>query len=87
MINLSTIDRASLVPVFAFGENDLFKQVNNPPGSLLRRVQTRFKDSMGFAPPIFYGRGIFNYSFGLLPFRRPVHVVGKNSNVIKSTVD
>ena len=31
-----------------------------------------------FTTPVFYGRGIFNYNFGLLPFRRPIYtVVGK----------
>jgi RNase H-fold protein (predicted Holliday junction resolvase) len=30
---------------------------------------------MGFAPPLFYGHGIFNYTFGVLPKRNPVHVV------------
>ena len=27
--------------------------------------------------PFFRGRGIFNYTFGVLPFRKPVHIVGK----------
>ena len=31
----------------------------------------------GVAPPVFYGRGMFNYTFGLLPFRLPIHTVGK----------
>ena len=31
---------------------------------------------MGFAPPIFYGRGVFNYTFGLIPFRNAIHTVG-----------
>lgn len=31
----------------------------------------------GFSPPLFHGRGIFNYTFGLLPYRKPVFTVGK----------
>ena len=69
--------RASLVPVFSFGENDLFKQADNPVGSTLRSFQEKFKHMFGFAPPVFYGRGVFNYTFGLIPFRKPIHTVGK----------
>jgi 2-acylglycerol O-acyltransferase 2 len=37
-----------------------------------------FKKLLTFTTPVFYGRGIFNYSFGLLPFRKPIYtVVGK----------
>ena len=79
-LNKVMFHRASLVPVYAFGENELFKQVDNPPGSLLRRMQGKFKTAMGFAPPLFYGRGIFNYTFGVLPKRHPVHVVGKTAS-------
>jgi len=32
----------------------------------------------GIAPVMFYGRGIFQYSFGLMPFRVPVNLVGEN---------
>ncbi|XP_022098626.1 2-acylglycerol O-acyltransferase 2-A-like [Acanthaster planci] len=69
---------AHLVPCYSFGEADIFKQFPNPPGSFLRAIQNRLSKLMGFAPPVFHGRGIFNYSFGLLPFRRPIStVVGK----------
>jgi len=69
--------RAHLVPVFSFGENELFNQVENPPGSLLRRLQERLQRAMGLALPLFHARGVFQYSFGLLPFRNPVHTVGR----------
>ena len=77
MIFLLTIFRASLVPVFSFGENELYDQVSNPPGSALRQWQTKVKELMGFAPPLFCGRGVFQYTFGLLPHRRPIYTVGK----------
>jgi len=70
------ICRIPLVPMFAYGENDLYKQVANPPGSRLRRLQTLMTKLLTFSPPLFHGRGIFNYTFGLLPFRHPVEVVG-----------
>uniref|UniRef100_A0A8C8S8W8 Acyltransferase n=1 Tax=Pelusios castaneus TaxID=367368 RepID=A0A8C8S8W8_9SAUR len=66
---------AALVPVFSFGENELFHQVPNPRGSLVREVQERLQKVMGLALPLFHARGVFQYSFGLLPFRRPIHTV------------
>jgi len=63
---------ASLVPIIAFGENDLFQQVSNPKGSFFRNLQDTMQKTLGFSVPLIYGRGIFNYDFGLLPHRRPV---------------
>jgi 2-acylglycerol O-acyltransferase 2 len=70
------ISRASLVPVFSFGETDLYDQVDNPEGSFLRKFQERFRKIIGIAPVIFMGRGMFQYSFGLVPQRRKVTTVG-----------
>ncbi|KAL1122311.1 hypothetical protein AAG570_003716 [Ranatra chinensis] len=67
-----------LVPVFSFGETDLYDQVQNPPGSTLLRFQNWLRKYTGLAPCLFIGRGILQYSFGLLPMRAPVTtVVGK----------
>ncbi|XP_027541949.1 2-acylglycerol O-acyltransferase 1 isoform X2 [Neopelma chrysocephalum] len=66
---------AHLVPVFSFGENELFKQVANPKGSWLRNIQEKMQKIMGFALPLFHARGIFQYSFGLIPYRQPIHTV------------
>lgn len=69
---------ADLVPCFSFGENDVFKQMGNTHGSKLRIFQYWFKRLTTYSPPLYYGRGIFNYTFGYLPFRRPIDtVVGK----------
>ena len=38
-------------------------------------MQENIQKKLGFALPIFKGRGIFQYSFGLLPMRKPVNVV------------
>lgn len=69
--------RAPLVPVFSFGETDLYSQVDNPEGSFLRWVQESWKKVTGVAPVLPIGRGLFQYSFGIVPQRRPVTVVGK----------
>ena len=63
------------VPVFCFGENFVYGQAPNPEGSKLRRFQKWFEKNMSFSPPIFYGRGIFQYNFGFIPFRKPLNVV------------
>ena len=70
------LSRTDLVPVYSFGENDLFLQVGNPEGSWLRAFQRKFKNIAGFSPPVFSGRGIFNYTFGMLPYRKPVRTIG-----------
>ncbi|XP_069375038.1 2-acylglycerol O-acyltransferase 1 isoform X7 [Paralichthys olivaceus] len=69
---------AQLVPVFSFGENELFDQMENPSGSNLRTLQNRLQSIMGFAVPLFHARGVFQYSFGLMPYRKSIHtIVGK----------
>ncbi|XP_047577290.1 2-acylglycerol O-acyltransferase 1 isoform X2 [Lutra lutra] len=75
-VKIALTHGASLVPVFSFGENELFKQVNNPEGSWLRTVQEKLQKIMGFALPLFHARGIFQYNFGLMPYRKPIHTVG-----------
>ncbi|XP_034021593.1 2-acylglycerol O-acyltransferase 2-A [Thalassophryne amazonica] len=84
-IKLALKHGAQLVPVFSFGENDLFDQLNNPTGSPLRTLQERLQSIMGVAMPLFHARGVFQYSFGLIPYRKPIHtVVGKPICVVQS---
>ncbi|TKR86374.1 hypothetical protein L596_010978 [Steinernema carpocapsae] len=66
---------AHLVPLYNFGENSTFTQVKSERGTFLRKLQSGFKSAAGFSPPIFMGRGVFNYSFGLLPHRVPIATV------------
>ncbi|XP_032966296.1 2-acylglycerol O-acyltransferase 2-B-like [Rhinolophus ferrumequinum] len=69
-VKLALEHGASLVPVFSFGENDLFQQFPNPPGSWVRRVQETLQPLLTVALPLFHGRlGL------LLPFRKPIHTV------------
>ncbi|KAK6009850.1 diacylglycerol acyltransferase [Ostertagia ostertagi] len=56
---------ASLVPVYSFGENDLFYQLDNPEGSLVRKFQTLSKNLLGISMPLFYGRGLLQLNFRL----------------------
>ncbi|XP_047577291.1 2-acylglycerol O-acyltransferase 1 isoform X3 [Lutra lutra] len=80
-VKIALTHGASLVPVFSFGENELFKQVNNPEGSWLRTVQEKLQKIMGFALPLFHARGIFQYNFGLMPYRKPIHTVAEGHSV------
>ncbi|XP_018584430.1 2-acylglycerol O-acyltransferase 3b [Scleropages formosus] len=61
---------ADLVPVYSFGENELFQQVVFSEGSMTRGLQIAFKKIMGFAPCLFMGQ-----SWGLLPYKTPVTTV------------
>lgn len=77
-VKLAMEHGAPLVPVFSFGENELFDQVDNPKGTWLRWIQERMQKVMGIALPLFHARGVFQYSFGLIPYRKPIFtVVGK----------
>jgi len=65
------------VPVFSFGENDVFVQlVPNPEGTTIRKWQNAMKKALGFTLPIVMGRGVFNYDFGFLPLRKRIVSVG-----------
>eukprot|EP00794_Sanderia_malayensis_P011362 gene11362-12547_t len=86
-IRLALQNGAHLVPVFAFCETNLFNQVSNPRGSRLREIQLKIQKMIAFAPILFYGRGIFQYTFGMLPFRRPVHVVVGKPIAVKKIKD
>ncbi|KAE8620264.1 hypothetical protein XENTR_v10010172 [Xenopus tropicalis] len=84
-IKMALTHGAHLVPVLSFGENDLYNQVNNPRGSLLRATQEKLQKIFGIALPLFHGRGVFQYSWGLLPHRRPIYtVVGSPIHVTKT---
>jgi len=65
---------ADLVPSFGFGENDIFDTLAQGD-SLLGRAQKKLYKLLSFSMPIFFGRGVFTYNMGLLPYRRPLTVV------------
>lgn len=83
-VRIALMNGASLLPIFSFGENDLYEQLSNPEGSFIRRIQNFITKFVGISPPIFHGRGVFQYNFGYLPYRRPMDViVGKPIDVEK----
>ncbi|XP_043772052.1 2-acylglycerol O-acyltransferase 2-like [Cervus elaphus] len=77
--------RAALVLIFSFGENDTYDQVENSRGSWLQWFQDRLHKSTRGSIPLFYGRGVFQYSSGLMPYHQPITtVVGKPVEVQKT---
>ncbi|KIY65800.1 DAGAT-domain-containing protein [Cylindrobasidium torrendii FP15055 ss-10] len=84
-IKLAITNGADLVPVFSFGENDIFDQMPNEKGTAVYYFQKRFQAIFGFTLPLFHGRAMLNYNLGLMPYRRPmIAVVGRPIPVTKS---
>ncbi|KAH8726186.1 diacylglycerol O-acyltransferase-like protein 2B [Phaeosphaeriaceae sp. PMI808] len=75
---------ADLVPVLAFGENDVYDQLDTESHPYVHKLQMLVKKVMGFTVPIFHARGIFNYDVGMMPYRRPINiVVGRPIRVVQ----
>ncbi|RAK75994.1 diacylglycerol acyltransferase type 2A [Aspergillus fijiensis CBS 313.89] len=74
-IKLAIRTGADLVPILAFGENDLYEQVRSEDHPIIHKFQMLVKRAMGFTIPLFHARGIFNYDVGLMPYRRPLNIV------------
>ena len=83
-IKLAVANGADLVPVLAFGENDLYDQLDAVSHPEIHKWQMALKKLMGFTVPLFHARGVFNYDVGVLPYRRPVNiVVGRPIKVVR----
>ncbi|KAF2967215.1 hypothetical protein GQX73_g6376 [Xylaria multiplex] len=74
-IKLAVRCGADLVPVLAFGENDLYDQLQPQEHPFMHRIQMFILKVWKFTLPFLHGRGIFNYDVGLMPYRRPLNVV------------
>ncbi|XP_075850973.1 2-acylglycerol O-acyltransferase 3-like [Microcebus murinus] len=75
-VRLALRHGASLVPVYSFGENDIFRLKAFADGSWQFRCQVIFKKLLGITPCIFWGRSLFlANSWGLLPFAVPITTV------------
>lgn len=74
-IKIAIREGAELVPVYGFGENDIYELLPNEKGTMTYRFQKWFQGTFGFTVPFFHGRGVFTYNYGLMPHRRPVTVV------------
>lgn len=62
-IRLAIKHGASLVPVFSFGENEVYDQLDNAKGSKVFLYQKKMQAMLGFTMPLFHARGIFNCKY------------------------
>ncbi|KAL4706787.1 hypothetical protein ACJJTC_018168 [Scirpophaga incertulas] len=84
-VRVAIMAGAPLVPVFSFGEPDVFRPLANPQESMLRRFQELVKKYTGISPMFPIGRGMFQYTFGFIPLRCPITtVVGEPMEVKKN---
>ncbi|XP_029437759.1 2-acylglycerol O-acyltransferase 3 [Rhinatrema bivittatum] len=75
-VRLALEHGADLVPVYTFGESDLYQQVIFKDGSWMKALQLRFQKIVGFAPCCFIGRAVLSSaSWGMIPFNKPVTTV------------
>ncbi|KAJ5555456.1 Diacylglycerol acyltransferase [Penicillium sp. DV-2018c] len=74
-VKLAIRTGADLVPVLAFGENDLYDQVDSNQHPIIHKIQMLVKQTLGFTIPLFHARGVFNYDVGLMPYRTPLNIV------------
>lgn len=74
-IKLAVRCGADLVPVLAFGENDLYDQLQPQEHPFMHSIQMFILKVWKFTLPFLHGRGIFNYDVGLMPYRRPLNIV------------
>ncbi|KAH7910231.1 diacylglycerol acyltransferase-domain-containing protein [Hygrophoropsis aurantiaca] len=83
-IKVAIQEGADLVPVFSFGENDIYQQMPNEKGTTIYALQKQFQSMFGFTLPLFHGRGLLNYNLGLMPYRRRiVSVIGRPIHVTR----
>ena len=68
--------------VFCSANLDLFQQAVGSPTSRLYKFQERIKKLTGFTTPVVWARGVFNYDFGLMPWRHEINTVGKSFGCI-----
>ncbi|KAL0576752.1 diacylglycerol O-acyltransferase 1 [Marasmius crinis-equi] len=54
---------ADLVPVFSFGENDIYEQMPNEKGTTVYEMQKKFQAVFGWTLPLFHGRGLLNCTY------------------------
>lgn len=69
--------RAHLVPTFTFGETEVYDQVQFHEDSWMYKFQSCFRRIFGFYFCVFYGRGFYQGSSGLLPYSLPIVTVGE----------
>lgn len=79
-VKLALETGSDLVPLFSFGEAEIFHQ----PSGMNSFLEKVIASNIGFYPVVFSGRGFLQNSIGILPKRREINiVVGKPIEVEK----
>jgi 2-acylglycerol O-acyltransferase 2 len=86
-IKLALRTGTDLVPVLAFGENDLYSSVDTEKYPMVQKVQRIVKATTGWEMPLFFGQGIRNRSWGILPYRTPIDIVVGRPIEVNSKVE
>jgi len=74
-VKIALTTGASLVPMWGFGENNIFENLATDSPMILK-IQRKIQRVLSFAPVLVAGRGVFSYGgFGIVPHRRPISVV------------
>ncbi|KAG5477041.1 hypothetical protein LSCM1_05379 [Leishmania martiniquensis] len=74
-IKIALQEGTPLVPVYGFGENNVYGVPELASEPWIRYLMALCRQYVGFVVPLVRGRGFFNFSYGLLPHRRPIVVV------------
>jgi len=84
-VKLALQQGSDLVPVYSFGENDVYQQVIFEEGTWWRLAQKKLQKLLGIAPCLFHGCGFFSRdSWGLVPYSKPITtIVGEPITVPK----
>mmetsp|Transcript_410 Transcript_410/g.773 ORF Transcript_410/g.773 Transcript_410/m.773 type:complete len:421 (-) Transcript_410:96-1358(-) len=77
---------ACLVPIYSFGENDLYEQVPNEEGSAIRNMQNVMLKYLGFATPFFSGAGSSGAAVPMNPIPSRVPIITIVGDPIKCPV-
>ncbi|XP_066555631.1 diacylglycerol O-acyltransferase 2 [Amia ocellicauda] len=75
-VKLALQQGADLVPVYSFGENEVYKQLIFEKDSWGRLIQRKIQKLLGFAPCLFHGCGLFSDdTWGIVPYSKPINTV------------
>jgi 2-acylglycerol O-acyltransferase 2 len=66
---------ACLVPIYSFGENDLYEQAPNDEGTVVRTFQNTLLKYLGFATPLFSGAGSSGAALPMNPIPSRVPII------------